>query len=54
MQMASSWGLRTRRSRIISGSESATTAIMNASSVPIGRPLSCSASTGGRMPAALE
>src|SRR5665648_1029339 len=47
-------GLSTRRSRISSGRLSATTAIMKASRVPIGRPLSCRASTNGRTPAALE
>src|SRR5664280_1512234 len=51
---ASSWGLRTRRSRIISGRLSATTAIMNARRVPIGRPFSYKACTIGMIPAALE
>ena len=53
-QMAIRRTFRTRRRRIISGSDSATTAIMKASSVPIATPLACSASISGRTPAALE
>ena len=51
---ASNCGFRTRRSRIISGSERATTLIMKASRVPMGRPFSYMAWTRGMMPAALE
>ena len=49
-----SLGCRTRRSRIISGRDRATTAIMNARTVPIGMPLEYSTSTRGMIPAAFE
>lgn len=49
-----SCGLSTRFSRIISGSDSATTAIMNASRVPMGSPASYRDCTSGMTPAALE
>ena len=54
MKQASSCGRSTRRSRTISGAERATTAIMNASSVPISTPFACRASTSGMIPAAFE
>ncbi len=40
-------------SRVASGSESPTTAIMNASAVPSGMPLATNTCTTGTMPAAL-
>ena len=43
----------TRRRMSSSGTDRAVTAIMNASTVPIGRPLPRSASTIGMVPAAL-
>ena len=47
-------GLRTRRSRTISGSDSATVPIMNARTVPVGTPLCPAPRAIGMTPAALE
>ena len=53
-KVAMSRGLSTLRNMMASGSESAMTDIMNASTVPSAAPLPSSACTIGMMPAALE
>ena len=54
MNITRSLGFNTFRSIIISGTDSAVTAIIKARAVPIGIPLSINTATKGIIPAALE